>query len=60
MPDEWLGELAFTHYIVTLSSLRGETRCDKYWHSLSEWERTAWIEAAKATVEAAIEIARHS
>jgi hypothetical protein len=59
MPDEWLGELAFTHYTVTLSSL-SDVPCAGYWKHLTDHERTAWIEAAKATVEAAIEIARHS
>jgi hypothetical protein len=59
MPDEWLGELAFTHYVVTLSSLIGVS-CENNWRNLLEHERTAWIEAAKATVEAAIEIARRA
>jgi hypothetical protein len=57
MPDEWLGELAFTHYTVTLSSLSG-VPSENYWSRLTEWERTAWIEAVKAAVEAAIALSK--
>jgi hypothetical protein len=50
--DEWLGELAFTHYYTTLARFVGidfEVR----WKDLNYCEQQAWIEASKTVVEVA-------